>query len=367
MPVTLAFSLLCENPRRRTGLTTLFHGFVAEGLRQFPAVRWLLFAGPDQPWDLADPRVEVVRTFPANDRRGARLWADHFRVGPEAARRGAAALFTIGFVPLRTGGLPVAMHVFTLHHRRAGGGWRGLYRRAAMARGLRRAALVIANSQWTAAQLGPHPRLLVSAEGLRHDVFRPEGPAGGEGLPSEYLLWASNFYPYKRAELALAAYAQLEPALRARFPLVLVGGDWEGGRTRAQAVARELGVAANTRFLGWIDDAALPALYRGARAHVLPTAEETFGKSVTEAMACGCPCVLQELPVLREVASGAAQFVDFTDGRAAGAALRRICVDDGLVADLRAAGLKRAADFSYAQLARERIAAILAVLGQPNP
>ena len=274
----------------------------------------------------------------------ARLWADHFRVAPEARRRGAAALLTVGFVPVRTAGLPVMMHVFTLHHLRPGGGLGAVYRRWAIARGLRKAALVIANSEWTAAHLGDRERMLVSPEGLRHDEFRPDGPAGGEGLPPEYLLWAANFYPYKRAELALAAYARLAPELRAKFPLVLVGGDWNGGRARAQAYAQELGVAADTRFLGWIDDAALPALYRGARAHVLPTAEETFGKSVTEAMACGCPCVLQDLPVLREVADGAALFVDFTDPTAAADALRRICTEDALVAELRAAGLKRAAD-----------------------
>ena len=358
----LALSMLCENPRRRTGLTTLFHGLVAEALRQFPDVQWLLFAGPEQPWDIADPRVEVVRSFPANDRRLARLWADHFRVAPEARRHGAVALLTVGFVPARTAGLPVMMHVFTLHHLRPGGGLGALYRRVAVARGLRKAALVIANSEWTAAHLGDRGRMLVSPEGLRHDEFRPDGPAGGEGLPARYLLWAANFYPYKRAELALSAYARLAPELRAKFPLVLVGGDWEGGRARAQACAQQLGVTADTRFLGWIDDAALPALYCGARAHVLPTAEETFGKSVTEAMACGCPCVLQDLPVLREVAAGAALFVDFTDPAAAGEALRRICTDDGLAAELRAAGLKRATEFSYARLARERMTAILAKL-----
>ena len=362
VPVTLALSMLCENPRRRTGLTTLFHGFIAEALRQFPLVHWVLFAGPEQPWDLADPRVEVVRQFPANNRRAARLWADHFRVAPEARRRGAAALLTVGFVPVRTAGLPVVMHVFTLHHLRPGGGLGALYRRAAVARGLRQAALVIANSEWTAAHLATRGPMIVSPEGLRHEEFRPDGPAGGAGLPPRYLLWAANFYPYKRAELALAAYARLTPELRAQFPLVLVGGDWDGGRTRAQAGAQELGVEADTRFLGWIDDAALPALYRGARVHVLPTAEETFGKSVTEAMACGCPCVLQDLPVLREVAEGAARFVDFADTVAAGEALRRICTEDALAAELRAAGLRRAAEFSYARLARERVSAILETL-----
>lgn len=63
MSVTLALSILCENPHRRTGLTTLFHEFVAHALRQFPDVRWVVFAGPEQAWEVIDERVEVVRDF----------------------------------------------------------------------------------------------------------------------------------------------------------------------------------------------------------------------------------------------------------------------------------------------------------------
>ncbi len=354
----LAFSFLCEHPTRRTGLTTLFRAFIAEARRQEPAVEWVIFAGAGAFSDLAGPGVEVVEDFPANDRRSARLWADHFRVGPEARRRGASALLTVGFLPLRTGGLPVVMHVFSVHHR-GGGGLGAAYRRAMVGRGLRRAALVIANSQWTADQLDARVPVLVSHEGLDSAVFHPAGPAGIPQAAPPYLLWASNFYAYKRAERVLAAYARLSRELRARYPLVLAGGDWEGGRARAEAEARRLGIEADTRFVGWVADADLPALYRGARALVAATAEETFGRFVTEALACGCPCVLQDLPVLREVAGAAARFVDFADPVAAGEALRALCTDDALAARLRAEGLERARQFSYERLVRERLAAIL--------
>ncbi len=367
----LALSTLCENPGRRTGLSTFFPGLVASALEVFPDVRWLVFVGPDAPWPVADPRVEIVRDFPANDRPWARLCADHFRVAGVARARGADALLTVGFMPLRPAGLPVAMHIFALPR---WAGLRGFYRRWAVRRGFAHAALIITNSRWAAAQLGKHSsvvpsRLLVSPEGLDHARFSAQGLPGEReklsrdlGLPRNYLLWISNFYSYKRVELALAAYARLGPAMRAEFPFVLVGGDWRGGLARAQAAAARLDVTGDVRFLGWVDDALLPALYRGARAHVLSTAEETFGKSVAEAMACGCPCVLQDLPVLREVAGDAAEFVDYTDTDSAAMALGKICRNDALVARLRAAGLVRAAEFSYEKLARERIAAMLSLL-----
>lgn len=363
--VRLALSILCENPHHRTGLSTLFPAFVAEALRLFPEVSWLIFAGPEQQWSIEDERIEVVRRFPANDQLLARLRADHFQVAREAKRRGAAALLTVGFCPFRQAGLPTVIHIFTIHHLRPGGGLRGAYRRWATKNGVQCAALVVTNSQWTASHLAVEPdRLLVSYEGIQPEVFRPDGPSGLAGLPTSYLLWASNFYPYKRAELSLAAYARLPSGLRAKFPLVLVGGDWNGGLARAQETAKRLGVTRDVRFLGWVEDAALPALYRGARAHVLSTAEETFGRSVLEAMACGCPCVLQDLSVLREVTSDWALFVDFKDSGAAGAALEAICTDDSLATRLRAGGLKRAREFSFARLAGERVEAILRVLGR---
>ncbi len=363
----LALSMLCENPERRTGLSTLWPEFVRHALGQYPEVRWVVFAGPRQPWEVDDRGVEVVRDFPANDRRWARLRADHFSVAAVARARGTAALLTVGFMPARTAGLPIVMHVFSLHHRRSGG-FGALYRRWASARGLRRASLVIVNSQWTAAQLGVIAApVLVSPEGVAHERFQPDGRRGADGLPPGYLLWVSNFYRYKRAGLAVAAYARLPAELRRRFPLVMAGGDWEGGLERARQTAETLGVGADVIFPGWLPDAALPGLYRGARAHLLPTAEETFGRSVAEAMACGCPCVLQNLPVLREVAGEAALFVDFTDVAAAAAMLRSVCVDDALVAKLGELGRMRAQRFRFDVLARERVGEILRVLGKARP
>jgi len=368
MRAKLALSTLCENPGRRTGLSTLFREFVTHARRIYPDVAWIVFAGRDAVWPGGDAGIEICRRFPSNERPVRRLLADHLGVAPEARRRGADALLTVGFFPVRSSGLPVAMHVFAVGEPGWGGGIRSAYRRWAVARGMRRAALVIANSSWTRSRLGPAAApVVVSPEGLRHDLFRPEGPRGAPGSPARYILWASNLYPYKRAELALAAYAGLAPERRSEFPLVVAGGDWSGGRARAESVARRLGVAGDVRFLGWVDDSVLPSLYRGAHAHVLSTSQESFGRSVLEAMACGCPSVVQDLSVLREVAGECALYVDYADTAAASAALERVCADGALRARLGAAGIERSGQFSFERLARERVGAILERIGGAAP
>jgi glycosyltransferase involved in cell wall biosynthesis len=368
MRVKLALSTLCEDPCRRTGLSTLFPEFVAHARRLFPEVTWLVFVGKGAPWPVEDTGVEVCRAYPSNGQPLRRLFADHFEVGREARARGAAALLTVGFFPVSPAGLPVAMHVFALNHLRRGRGVRDVYRAWAVSRGLDKASLVVVNSAWTKSRLGPAKGpILVSPEGLRHDLFMPDGPSGVPGITGRYILWASNFYAYKRVELALAAYAGLPATMRSEFPFVLAGGDWAGGRHRAEAEAARLSILKDVRFLGWVDDEALPALYRGASAYVLSTSEETFGRSVLESMACGCPCLVHDIPVLREVAGDCASYVDFADCTRASQALERICSDGDQRARLRASGIERSKLFSFDRLTIERVNAVLSMIGAAQP
>src|SRR5690606_3667785 len=46
-PLTLALTTLCENPRRRTGLSTLWPEWVRAARRLYPHVHWLVFAPPE--------------------------------------------------------------------------------------------------------------------------------------------------------------------------------------------------------------------------------------------------------------------------------------------------------------------------------
>jgi alpha-1,3-rhamnosyl/mannosyltransferase len=376
----LALSMLCENPARKTGLTTLFHEFVRHGLRLFPDVDWLLFAGPYQEWNITDPRVVVNREFPANDRLNRRLLADHFQVPVAARRLGADALLTVGFVPARKT-LPTAMHVFSLQHldpRNKVGFAREIYRRWLTKFRWPRADLVLTNSKFAAAQIlavypGLHDRLVQSYEGLQHEQFNLATPADEAarlerefGVKPGYLLWISNFYPYKQAELLIAAYAQLPESVRAAHPLVMVGADWEGALERAKEQVRALRLERDVKFFGWIEDRWLAPLYRQALAFCLPSREETFGRCVIEAMACGTPAIVNDIPIMREVTAGHAAVIDFKQTAAVRDGLQRLAADSAWRETLRAGGLRRAQDFTFEKLAGERIGAIQRMLAARN-
>lgn len=307
----------------------------------------------------------------------ARLSADHVYVPLIARWRGCKALVTVGFLPSLSS-LPVAAHVVTLHHadRANRTGWlRSQYRGLELRKLLDGARLVITNSDVAARELtrmqsSVQDRLLVSPEGVQHELFHTaaapgevEAIADRYSLHPGYVLWVSNFYPYKQVDLFLKAYAGLSKAEREQHPVALVGGDWQGSRGRAERLAESLGIAQNVHFLGWVPDEWLAPLYRHAAFHTLASRAETFGRTVVEAMACGTLCVVNEIAIMREVTAGHAIFTDFAATGSATASLRQAFGQTNSNSELRKKGIERARQFSMRRLALERVTAIVERFG----
>lgn len=98
---------------------------------------------------------------------------------------------------------------------------------------------------------------------------------GGESARAEFLLAVGSLVPYKRYEVAI------EAARRLGRPLVIVGKGPEERRLRALAPS-------SVRIVAGVGPEALRELYRTCHAFVQP-AEEDFGISLVEALACGAP------------------------------------------------------------------------------
>lgn len=82
---------------------------------------------------------------------------------------------------------------------------------------------------------------------------------------------------------------------RARLQLAVGAG--EGGRDRERveewkALASELGVARQVRWLGYVPDEEMADYYRAAGVFALSSRYEPFGMTAIEAMACGTPTVV---------------------------------------------------------------------------
>ena len=62
-------------------------------------------------------------------------------------------------------------------------------------------------------------------------------------------------------------------------------------------------------FTGRLENQQLLNLYREAHAFVSPSVYEGFGLPPLEAMACGCPCVISDIPSHREICGVAPTYV----------------------------------------------------------
>ncbi len=380
----IGLSLLCENPKRRTGLTSLFLSFVTHALELAPDLSFLIFCAEGQSLGLDSDRVQEDSRFAGNDRMGLRLLAEHFKIGPAACKAGCDVLITTGLTPLRAG-LPVVMQLFTLHHLTRTNRMsplRSMYRKWATLHGMRKAALIITNTQFACRQIlsvnpGVAGKLLQSYEGIDHSRFFPADPASGPeleslkekfGIPEKYFFWCSNFYPYKQAELLMEAWCDLPEAMRTQAPLVMVGGGgWGDSKEETLAIAQRRGAADTVKMLDWVSDSDVPVLFRHASVFVHPSREETFGRSVLEAMASGVPCVVQDIPVMPEVTGGHAISIQYSDRAAASAALKHAMTDVDWRQGVIKAGLQKAGSFSFRRLSAERLRAIYLAAGKEPP
>jgi glycosyltransferase involved in cell wall biosynthesis len=232
------------------------------------------------------------------------------------------------------------------------------YRRWAYDGAAREADVVLTTSAWSRERLVElldlDPKRVEAIHmGVDARRFTPiptpvdERLPGELGLPERFLVYPANLWPHKNHGRLVEALARANDE---ELCLVLTGHDY-GRLQRLTAHAERLGVTGRVLHLGYVDQEALPALYRLAVAMVFPSLYEGFGSPPVEAMACGCPVAASPRGSLAEVCGGASLELEPESVESIAAAIDRIGSDAGLQERLRCAGIERAKLFSWAAAA----------------
>ena len=161
------------------------------------------------------------------------------------------------------------------------------------------------------------------------------------GLPADVVLLGctARLHPNKRLDAAIRLLAG-KPA----WHLALAGQGPDEARLRR--LAEEWKVSERLHFVGELSPQRVGSLLACLDVFVFPSQAETFGLAAVEAASAGIPCVVSDLPVLREVLSfegrPAAVFADAANVAALSAAVSRALEDKPLRDALRqtASGLR---------------------------
>lgn len=189
--------------------------------------------------------------------------------------------------------------------------------------------------------------------------FSPVPPAGRapvlaqHGVHAPYVLFVGARPRRKNLERVVEAVARLRRAPGTAALELVVAGPPEPEDPGARARAEALGLRAHVRWLGWVPEADLPALYSGALCLAYPSHEEGFGLPVLEALACGTSVLTSERSAMAEVAGGGALLVDPGSVDAIVDGIARLAADGALRAELGARGRARARAFTWERTARE--------------
>lgn len=171
----------------------------------------------------------------------------------------------------------------------------------------------------------------VIPNGIDVGQFRP-GAGSGAGIT---LFSVSRLVPRKNIHVLIAAVEQLANE-GAELSLVIGGTGPE--RERIERLAQQSG--GRVRFVGFIDEARKRELLSAADAFVQLSTREGLSIATLEALASGLPCIVSNLPGVREpVSAGQTGWLvdDPESVQSVVAALREVLADRGRLSEMRAA------------------------------
>ena len=150
-------------------------------------------------------------------------------------------------------------------------------------------------------------------------------PAASRNKPASakpYLFYPAQFWPHKNHVALLHALKLLRERHELDLELVFCGSD-KGNLSHVRKTARDLGVADQVRFLGFVSQDELYALYENAFALVYPSLFGPDNLPPLEAFAIGCPVIASNVAGAGEQLGDAALLVDpCREGEIAAAVLR---------------------------------------------
>lgn len=175
--------------------------------------------------------------------------------------------------------------------------------------------------------------------------------------PQSYVVALGGNSPNKNVASAVLAVERLS----GRLPITLV--IVEPQKTRGVFKGVNIYNHPAVKSASNASDAQLRALYEQALCLVFPSIYEGFGIPPLEAMSCGCPVVVSDIPALRETCGSAALYSEPDDHGSFATHMRALATDPLLREEMCERGHDRAKHFTWSSSAKSLMACLSVKLG----
>lgn len=237
-------------------------------------------------------------------------------------------------------------------------GYKFVFRQA-----VKRAAKILVPSQAVKDELAktynlPGDKIVVTYEGVgekfQHSAISNQQSAkilAKYNIKKPFVIYTGSVYPHKNIERLIQSIKLLN---RSAVQLVISCARnvfWKRLKNKIQ----KLGAEEFINLVGFVPDEELAVLYTQAEAFVFPTLSEGFGLPGLEAMACGCPVVCSDIPVLREIYGEAALYFDPLNPEEMAEKIWGVISDKKMRDALIEKGLEQVKKYSWQKMARETL------------
>jgi glycosyltransferase involved in cell wall biosynthesis len=149
----------------------------------------------------------------------------------------------------------------------------------------------------------PLEKIYVVPNGVDTTTFRSDPSKKAARDP--YLMMVGGRHPVKNVLEVL----DMAECWKRNYRLILASHGQGRYQRMVEKKVLDLGLSDRVEYRGYLTHDELVHLYQGATALVYPSLIEGFGIPPIEALACGTPVIVSDIPVFREVLGEAAQFV----------------------------------------------------------
>lgn len=193
-------------------------------------------------------------------------------------------------------------------------------------------------------------RVIVIYNGYDKKLFNPEINTEDANFKNknglkDYILYVGRISEIKNTFTLIKAFGEI--ANKTETDLLIIGRDESGILPKANEYIKQNKLESRVKFIDFLSENELTAAYKSAKIFVLPSFSEGFGLTAVEAMACGIPVIISDIPALNEITNDAAIKFNPENYTELSEKLLLLLQDENLYNNLKQKGLKKAELFDW--------------------